>query len=206
MTAPPKNRRLDPDVRKTLILDQTAKLISEEGVYAVKMDRVAREANISKPLIYAYFKNKTTLLQELLVREQKVLADMQAISIGLAADFEDLIRRTTATYLEFAESHGATVQRLLNEPAIAEALGELDRKERQRGLDFMAKEIRANYNIPKKIAQQAADISMSMTGAAGDMIARGEADRQSIEHITITLALGGLHALTAEFGKKPKKK
>ena len=43
-----KRTRLSPQLRKTQILDDAARLILEEGLTAVSMERLGREAGISK--------------------------------------------------------------------------------------------------------------------------------------------------------------
>ena len=62
-------RRLSPEVRRELILDETARLVVQGGVSAVSMERLGRDAGISKALVYNYFPNRTDLLSELLKRE-----------------------------------------------------------------------------------------------------------------------------------------
>ena len=44
-----------------MLLDHTAQIIADEGVSAVTMDRLAKEANISKGLIYNYFPKVTNI-------------------------------------------------------------------------------------------------------------------------------------------------
>ena len=82
-------RRLDPIVRKNMILDKAADLVASEGISAITMDRVGREAGVSKPLVYAYFPNVTTLLQELLLRDQRRLWELQSIAVSQAKDFDN---------------------------------------------------------------------------------------------------------------------
>ncbi|MFZ9394908.1 MAG: TetR/AcrR family transcriptional regulator, partial [Erythrobacter sp.] len=63
-----KRVRLAPSERQSLILDHTAEIIAREGVSALSMDRIGREAGISKSLVYNYFPNMTDLLRQLLQR------------------------------------------------------------------------------------------------------------------------------------------
>ena len=51
--AKPSSRRLNPEVRRNMILDTTAALIAKDGISAVSMERVGREAGVSKALVYA---------------------------------------------------------------------------------------------------------------------------------------------------------
>lgn len=201
----PRNRRLDPEVRKNIILDKTADLIAKEGVSAVSMERVAREAGVSKPLVYVYFPNQTTLLRDLLLRDQNRLIDLQAQAVAKAVDFEDYIRRTTRTYLKHVDETGDHIQRLMREPSVAAVFQEFDRKDRQRAVETLSKTISETFDIPTRTAMLATEIAMGMTGAAGDMIARGVASRKRIEEITLNLAMGSIEAMKSTYGRESKK-
>ena len=61
-----KRVRLAPSERQALILDHVAEIVAREGVSALSMDRIGREAGISKSLVYNYFPNITELLRLLL--------------------------------------------------------------------------------------------------------------------------------------------
>ncbi len=53
-TAKPRRTRLAPEERSQLILDAAAQIVVNEGVSAVNMDRLGRDAGISKALVYNY--------------------------------------------------------------------------------------------------------------------------------------------------------
>jgi TetR/AcrR family transcriptional regulator, fatty acid biosynthesis regulator len=194
-------RRLDPEVRKQMILDKAAVLVAAEGVGAATMERIGREAGVSKPLVYAYFQNITNLLQELLLRDQRRLWEQQSIAVSGATDFDDLIRRTTHTYLKHAEQNGMHIQRLMNEAAVAEAFEENERRERQRVMDFLVSEMTRTLRIPREIASLVIELSLGMTGAAGELISRGGVSRKKIEEVLICLYQGNTAALRAKYGK-----
>ena len=61
-----KRVRLAPQERPSLILDQTAEIIPREGVCGLSMDRIGREAGISKSLVYNFFPTMTDHLPQLL--------------------------------------------------------------------------------------------------------------------------------------------
>lgn len=194
-------RRLDPEVRKHMILDCAATLVAAEGVSAVTMDRIAREAEVSKPLVYAYFQNVTTLLQELLLRDQRRLWDAQTIAVSEAKDFDSLIRLTTQTYLQHVEKNGMHIQRLMSEQAVAAAFQERDQERRQRVVDFLAKDMARTLSVPREIANLVIELSLGMTGAAGEIVGRGAVSRKKIEELLICLYRANAEALRAQYGK-----
>ncbi len=200
-TAKQITRRLDPEVRKHMILDKAAAVVTAEGISAVTMERVGREAGVSKPLVYAYFQNVTTLLQELLLRDQRRLWELQTIAVSEATDFDELIRFTTRTYLKHAEKNGMHIQRLMGEPSVAAVFQERERESRQRVIEFLAKEIAHSFNVPRDVAILATELSMGMTGAAGELISRGVVSRKKIEEIVICLFKGSVASLREQYSK-----
>lgn len=184
-----------------MILDRTAVLIAREGISAVSMERVGREAGVSKALVYAYFKNQTTLLQALLLREQRRLGEQQSSAVGRASDFKGRIQNTTRTYLRYYEENGILLQRLLNEPTVAAAFEEQDRAERARVVNSLARQMAETYRVPLRVARVATELSMAMTGAAGEMISRGDINRDKVEEIILCLFDGSMEALGKHFAK-----
>ena len=194
-------RRLDPTVRKHMILDKAAVVVAAEGVSAVTMERIGREAGVSKPLVYAYFQNVTTLLQELLLRDQRRLWEAQTIAVSEAADFDDLIGLTTRTYLQHVEKSGMHIQRLMSEPSVAAVFQEEERERRQRVVDFLAKEMAHKLSVSRDIANVVTELSMSMTGAAGELVSRGLVSRKKAEELLVCMYKGSIEALREQYGK-----
>ncbi len=183
-----------------MILDRAAALVAAEGVSAVTMDRIGREAGVSKPLVYAYFQNVVTLLQELLLRDQRRLWEQQTTAVSEARDFDELVRLTTRTYLKHVEKNGMHIQRLMNEPAIAAAFQTHDSERRQRVVDFLAKEMADTLNVPRDVANMVTELSMGMTGAAGELISRKVVGRRKVEDLLNCLYQGNAIALRERYG------
>ena len=88
----PARRRLAPEARATQILDVAARLLMDEGFTEVSMERMGREAGVSKALIYNYFPNRNDLLRALLEREVGALRQTQVREVAAAENFHDLVR------------------------------------------------------------------------------------------------------------------
>ena len=63
---PAPGRRLAPDTRRQEIVDAAALLISARGAQAVQLATVAREAGITRQLVYRYFRNREALIAAVL--------------------------------------------------------------------------------------------------------------------------------------------
>ena len=200
--APAKRRqRLAPQERSGQILDFAAKLIIEEGLTELSMERLGREAGISKALIYNYFPNRNDLLRELLKREMEVLRERQLAQIGAAVDFRDLVYRTTRTYVAQVKERGALLQRLWAEPAVARSVADQNVRKREEALRFMVNQVIKAYNLPKDVATSAVDMGMAMTEAAAQHLPSSHDDVDFATNICVTLLLGGLGALAQEHAK-----
>ena len=198
-TAPAKRRqRLAPQERSGQILDFAAKLIIEEGLTELSMERLGREAGISKALIYNYFPNRNDLLRELLKREMEVLRERQLAQIGAAVDFRDLVYRTTRTYVAQVKERGALLQRLWAEPAVARSVADQNVRKREEALRFMVNQVIKAYNLPKDVATSAVDMGMAMTEAAAQHLPSSHDDVDFATNICVTLLMGGLGALALE--------
>ena len=206
-TVKKKRTRLSPERRKDLILDQVADIVASEGVSSLSMDRIGREAGISKSLVYAYFPTIKDILKTLLRREYKRLRDLQDEAAQSAETFEQLVRRVTTTYLTYMDERGLILDRLAAEPNIAE-MSDPTEFSRETAVKHLAKIVHDNFGIDMDIALPAVDISFGMPAAAGHYLIRNEVSRQTIEDITVAMIIGSIEALARRYqvSFKPIKK
>ena len=189
-----KRRRLSPEKRKALILDHTAELVARDGVAALSMELIGKEAGISKSLVYTYFDNLTELLRELLTRELKRMRRLQTIEANTAETFEDLVRGVTHQYLKYIEERGLIIQRLQAEPSVSEG-SDPTQYSRKDAVEYTAELVSENFNMPMKLARAATDISFGLPATAGAYFLEGNMSREEIENITVTMIMGSFKAL-----------
>lgn len=190
--------RLSPEARKAMILDQAAKLVASEGVSAVSMERLGKEAGISKGLVYSYYQSVTVLLQELLTREYRHLRNLQFKAAESAGTLEQLVRRVTNVYLSYIHERGLLIERLAMDPTIANS-GDPTLYDRNSAVDYIAEIFSDNFGIDMEIARQTVDISYGIPAAAGQYINHHDADPELIEDITVTMILGSLEAVQKKY-------
>lgn len=194
--AAPKRRRLAPEVRRSLILDEAAKLVIAQGLTAVSMETVGRLCGISKALVYNYFPSRDQLLAALLQREQNELRDRGMRSALQARSFADLIRQTTRLYLEQTRERGALIHALLSDPSVARLMEEANRSERDRTIRYFVREGRREYGLTLPIAIAVVDMLMAVTDQAGKQTAAGSLDIDTAEEMCVALITGGLERLS----------
>lgn len=204
-TAKPPRTRLDPEARKAQILDVAARMIDDEGLTEVSMDRVARMAGVSKALVYAYFSNQTTLLQELLVRDMRRIQKEQYAAATSTTTFPDMVRRTTSIALAEIEERGLFTQKLLAEPAVAAAVGQLRAVEHTANVNYLARRISEAFGVSAHDARVIVEIGLGITTAAGNYIRRTGASRAEIEDMTVAMIIGATRAAAAVKAPKPRR-
>jgi AcrR family transcriptional regulator len=195
-----KRIRLAPEVRREQILDQAAHLILAEGLYAVSMERLARDIGISKGLVYNYFPTRDALLTALLNREQAELRDRGMASALEAESFEDLIRQTTRLYLEQTRDRGALIAALLSDPSVALLMEAENRADRERTVRYFVRAARREYGLPLPVAISAVEMVSAITDQAGRLVADGQLDVEAATGMCVALITGGLQSLGRSHG------
>jgi TetR/AcrR family transcriptional regulator, fatty acid biosynthesis regulator len=191
-------RRLSPEARRAHILDVAARLVVEEGVSAVSMERLGREAGISKALCYAYFENRTELLSQLLVREYPAFRGGPMESEP-GESFEALIRRTTTYFIDRYVANGVLIQRLMSEPSVAEAVAEIHHDGRAATAAFFGAESSRAYGVSKERAPRMANLMMGITRSAALMLLADEASHDELINMVVTMIIGAAREIaTAE--------
>lgn len=180
-------RRLDPAIRRGLILDETARLVLADGLSALRMEDVARAAGVSKALVYSYFPSKGALLSALLLSEYASFQAQARAAAQGAHGLDALIRLTTRAYLAHVAARGPLIQRLLGEPQAAAALRDADGAARAATVGFFAHAIVREYPIAPERAATVADLLMGLTGAAGDHLLREGGDLCEVEDMVVEM-------------------
>lgn len=205
--AAPTRRRFSPEKRRSLILDHTADLVAREGVATLSIERIGKEAGISKSLVYNYFPNLTDLLRELFKREMRRLRRLQAEAAANAGTFEDLVRSVTHEYLKYIDERGLIIERLQSEPSVSEMHDPTDFG-RDAAVDYLTGIVVAHFDLPHDVARAATDISFGLPASAGSYLHRHDLDLQTLEDLTVTMILGTFTQLKSEYvaRKQPLKR
>jgi AcrR family transcriptional regulator len=111
--------RLSAEQRREQILDVTKRIVGEHGFHAVSIDRVAREAGISRPIVYQHFSDLAGLLNALVDREtERALRQLDAV-VPADLDGGDRLERLLAAlrgYLEAVHADPVTWRLALMPP------------------------------------------------------------------------------------------
>ena len=133
--------RLPPEERREQLLDAALKVIDERGYGGVSMEAIAREAGVTKPVVYDLFGNRGELLMALLEREEeRALAQLaEAMPSELSADPDELVIAGFRSLLGSVIANPAT-WRLIVLPA--ESTPEVVREHVESGRDDVRERLR----------------------------------------------------------------
>jgi AcrR family transcriptional regulator len=83
--------RMPPDARREQLLNAAMTIIARDGYASVSIDAIAREANVTRPVVYGVFDGLGALLYALLDRqEERALAQlMEALPTDLGVENPD---------------------------------------------------------------------------------------------------------------------
>src|SRR5438309_10786029 len=99
--------RMSAQERREQLLDVTKRLVAKRGFHAVSIEAVAREAGITRPIVYGHFRDLQGLLEALVEREgARALAQLaEVLPTNLTeGDPHELLLAGMRGYLEAAQA------------------------------------------------------------------------------------------------------
>jgi AcrR family transcriptional regulator len=103
--------RMPPEQRREHLIDAALEVILERGYAGVSIEAIAREAGITRPVVYDHFPNLNRLLRAVIEREERISVDQLAQVVPEdPADHEpgQLLRAGVARFLEAVTARPAT--------------------------------------------------------------------------------------------------
>jgi AcrR family transcriptional regulator len=120
-------KRLTGEERRAAILDSALSVFADRGYHASAIDDIAREAGISKALIYEHFASKQDLYAELLELHAGELFDRLAAIAGAGQAASSRLRVGLDAFYGFVEDHRVAWRMLFREAMDPEVAAALDR-------------------------------------------------------------------------------
>lgn len=99
------------------ILAAAEEIISEEGLYSARIERIASQAGVSVGTIYNHFKDRTALVQSLFASRGEGLRRrlVRALETGAGKPAGEQVRTLLAAVRDHAVEHGRLFRALLRE-------------------------------------------------------------------------------------------
>jgi AcrR family transcriptional regulator len=182
--------------RREQLLDVTKRIVGELGLHGVSIDRVAREAGISRPIVYEHFSDLNGLLSALLDREgMRALGQLAEFMPRLPSEAAavppvlDVLMAALTSYLEAVRADPITWRLVLMPPEGApEFLRERIDSAREAVIAQLAELIEQAYSPAGGQRSPDPELTASSMSALSDHWARlmlTQPKRFSIERLTV---------------------
>jgi AcrR family transcriptional regulator len=105
-----------PEQRREHLIDAALEVILERGYAAVSIEAIAREAGITRPVVYDHFPNLNRLLHAVIEREERIaLGQLAEVVPGQPGEHDpgELLATGVARFLDAVTSRPATWQLIL---------------------------------------------------------------------------------------------
>jgi len=194
-------KRMLPQARREQILDSAVAFIVARGLSGCTLEGVARQAGISKPLIYRYFPKLSDLLKALLEREYKFLQGRGLDELPLNADYNEVTARITQRALDYLYERGPIMQLLASDRTVTELLQGRNRDERGTMTDYFAKRCREVFGVPPDVALICTMMVVNAPILSARALKRKGVAAAYATEVWNEFTIGGWQAVQARYGK-----
>jgi len=192
----PAFQRLDVDERRRLLLEHGERLFTSHTYAELSMARIAREAGISKALLYHYFPSKQEFFRATLGQAFEDLRQRTEPVDGVSP--AEALYGSLGVFLAWIEEHQAAYEKLMRTsqetPEVRELVDEVRAETTQRILDGITPDGRT----PTAAARTAVHAWLwFMDGACLHWIERRDLERDELRGLLLGTLLGALTAAGA---------
>lgn len=187
-------KRIPRAIREQQMLDSAIRVFSYLGYRSASMDMIARDAEISKPMLYLYYGSKEDLFSACVTRESGRLIEHLTTAASGPTGSRDQLQSVVEAFLEFVDVH-ADSWRVVYRQAIAEpAFSEEVERTRSVLIDLTTDLLEHNSRDNRDRAALEV-VSTALVGAGeavADRIANRATDRSVAASVVVELAWRGL--------------
>jgi AcrR family transcriptional regulator len=106
--------------RRAQLLDVARRVFGNSGFHAVSMETVAKEAGVTKPILYDHFPSKKDLYLALIDADLAVLHEEVRAALDSPKGNRERIRASFQAYFDFVDEHAEGFRLLMQETVGAE--------------------------------------------------------------------------------------
>lgn len=193
-------RRMRAPERRRQLLEVARKVFGRRGYHTVTMDSVAKEAGVTKPILYDHFPSKRELYLALLESDLANLQKRLAEGLENSRGNRERIRASFQTYFDFVDEHAEGFRLLMQEAVGGDRhFSDLVFKFRDEVLgkvtEVLVRESKGNLD-----RERAEDVALGLIGMAETVAQRNpgasKEDRSRTVDTLVRLAWRGITGLT----------
>jgi AcrR family transcriptional regulator len=189
--ATPAYTRLNVDERRRQLLARATELFATHGYDELSMAKLAREAGISKPLLYHYFPSKRDLFEAVL--GQAAEEHLRRISTDDELPPAAQLAAAVAAYLTWIEENRGAYEKLLRSAGIPEVRELIDRVRDETASRILVGIVPEGPPPPKVRAAVRAWL-WYMDGVCLDWVREGDLSKDDVQGLLLGTLLGALTA------------
>lgn len=179
--------RLAPAARRAQLLDVAMRIVAEEGIGAVSMRRIARDAGVSEALAVGYFGSRAQLLAELARRELAAIGEFRRAEIARGRTRRSRVALSIVAYLQQIEIRGSVLHALLSAPEVRVLLRAERQSSRARGSASVSSRFAETYGVADDFAYGATAALSAASRRAGRLVATGRIARGDVERLILAM-------------------
>lgn len=193
----PKRSRMSPQDRRMQLLDCAKEIILKRGFASLTMEAVAKEANVSNPLIYKYFDTRLSLLQELTEREIVRYYTEVLEELDVDKDFQHLLRISVTTNFDEV-AKGNILSILRNQPDIENGIDKAKLRKKIDVAPVLVQRTMETYSVSRGQAVKVVVFSAGASQAAAMHWRQYGGDRAKMINDVIAFINGGIETLISK--------
>jgi AcrR family transcriptional regulator len=101
--------------RRAQLLAVARRAFGRSGFHGVSMDEVAKEAGVTKPILYDHFNSKEELYVALLAADAQALEERVRAALAAPTGNRERIRQSFQAYFDFVDEHAAGFRLFMQE-------------------------------------------------------------------------------------------
>ena len=192
-------RRMRAAERRAQLLEVARRVFGTSGFHAVSMDDVAKEAGVTKPILYDHFPSKKDLYLALIDADLAVLHQEVSKALVAPTGNRERIRASFQAYFDFVDEHAEGFRLLMQETVGADEefrlrVGEVRDRILAEVADLIVRESRGRLDREHAEVVALALIGMVETVAQRDPGGRAEKRREAVD-VLVRLAWRGITEL-----------
>lgn len=190
--AEPAYQRLDVDERRAQLLELGARLFTEHAYDELSMARIAREAGISKALLYHYFPSKQAFFVATLERGATELVALTEPAADLPP--AQALDRTLDGFLAWIEEHRDTYLKVMRSSTGHAEVRELVEGVRAETASRLLDGLTGGDTPPPALRAAVRGWLWFMDGACQDWLEQGDLNRDEVRGLLLGTLAGAITA------------
>jgi AcrR family transcriptional regulator len=176
------------------LLDCAGRIVLDYGLSKFTIDALAKEAQVSMPLIYKYFNARLEILQALLVRESNQFTAILKDRLERATDYEEVVRMFVAINFEGART-GSLLSVLFSQPDVKRGL---DPTEFDWINQILVERTALEFDLAESLARQIVPMGSAASRTAAERFRRHGGNREQAINNTVKFIFGAFRAMSSD--------